>query len=151
MTLASLLTATLLALTPSAGAVSSAVPVYSSQSEPYALISQVDQATWAVDATLVEIYTSDLKAAGVLARAVPHRDADGQRDGFLLLEVVQGSPLHQAGFRLGDVVHSVDNRRLGGPVRALLVMHELRGADAVDVKITREGRTLELHYVVRRG
>ncbi len=149
-TLASLLTTTILSVTSLSWAVSSAAPVCK-QSEAYALIQRVDPGTWSVDVTLVEVYTSDLQAAGVLAHAIPHRNAKGQRDGVLLLDVREGSPLHQAGFHRGDVVHSVDGRRLSGPVRVLRMMHDLRGADEVAVRISRDGQTLDQHYVVDRG
>lgn len=156
-TFASILTATLLLATgpsllsqPGVQEVEAAVSVQRQQSQPYSLIQQLRPDTWQVDQTLVDIYTTDLQAAGVLAMATLHRDAFGAVDGFVLLQVVDGSPLHQAGFRTGDVVHSVEDKPVGGPVRALLVMRELRHAQAVDVQLSRAGKRLEQHYVVPR-
>lgn len=153
---ASILTALLL-LAPSpesqaeVSQIEAAVTVQRQQSQPYSLIQQVRQDTWQVDHSLVDIYTSDLQAAGVLALASIHRDLRGDVDGFVLVQVVEGSPLHQAGFRTGDVVHSIEDRPLGGPIRGLMVMRELRDAEAVDVQLTRAGKPLELHYLVPRS
>lgn len=152
---ASILTAALLLAPspeqqPEVSQIEASVTVQRQQSQPYSLIQQVRQDTWKVDHSLVDIYTSDLQAAGVLAMASVHRDHSGDVDGFVLVQVVDGSPLHQAGLRSGDVVHSVEDRPLGGPIRGLMVMRELRNAEDVHVQLTRAGKLLELHYLVPR-
>ena len=97
----------------------------------------VETGTWSYDVQreLVSSYTHNLRQASRLAATSWHR-TQGQVDGFRVKRVRCGSPLHQLGFRNGDVILSVNGRPVTSTVQALSAFRRLRRNDVLTVKVT---------------
>ncbi len=103
--------------------------------EPVAGISETGAWRYDVERDLVSSYTNNLRQASRLAVTSWHR-TDGEIDGFRVKRVRCGSPLHQLGFRNGDVIHSVNGRPVTSTVQALTAFRRLRKNDVLNVKVT---------------
>jgi hypothetical protein len=101
---------------------------------------------YAIDRDLVDAYTSDLKKASKLAWVGWHRDADGEIDGFRVKRIRCGSVLHQAGFRNGDVIHTVNGKPVTSIPQALSAYRKLRKKRILNVELQRKGEARKLRY-----
>lgn len=99
-----------------------------------------------VDRDLVDAYTSDLKTAAKLAWVGWHRDGDGDIDGFRVKKIRCGSVLHQAGFRNGDVIHTVNGKPVTSIPQALSAYRKLRKKRSLTVEVERKGAVRKLRY-----
>lgn len=102
---------------------------------------------WLVlSAALVMLASPSLASArawlGVYTQEVTSelRDAlDLQGDGVLVSRVVPGSPAERAGVRKGDVITSVDRRKVESPAELSDVIGEQREGESVSLSISRRG------------
>ncbi len=95
---------------------------------------------------LVDHYTDDLAEAARLAAVYWHEDAEGKVDGFRIRRIKCGSVLYEAGLRNGDVIHTVNGRPVRNIPQALVAYRKLRKKRSLQLELTREGGSLELHY-----
>lgn len=117
---------------------------------PTGRIDAVGTDTYVVDKGLIDVYADDLDAASRLAWASWHADAEGDTDGFRVRRIRCGSPLHEAGFRNGDVVHSINGKDITTIPSALLAYRRVKRKDSLRVAITRkDGSSRELRYTLR--
>lgn len=73
---------------------------------------------------------------------------DGQFVGFRLSPGRQRRLFYQLGLRQGDVVTEVNGQPLDNAQRGIEVLQDLRGADALDVKVRRGGRQVTLNFAL---
>ncbi len=69
-------------------------------------------------------------------------------DGVFVSEVVPDSPAESAGMRMGDVILSLDDARLGSTMDLLAALSEKEIGEAAQVKVRRNGRVEELHVTL---
>ena len=81
-------------------------------------------------------------------RAVPNLQ-NGTSDGFKLSEIQPGSVFQQMGLRDGDVVTSVQGQSVNDPIRAMMLMQQLRNRSSISVSVMRNGTPLNLHYQIQ--
>jgi len=81
---------------------------------------------WTVDRDLIDHYARDLKAAERLAYVAWARDDDDRIIGFQVVRVRCGSPLHEAGFRNGDVITKINGHKVRTVPQALAAYVALR-------------------------
>ena len=118
--------------------------------EPTGQIEDQGGGEYVVEKALVDTYANDLGAASTLAWATWHEDASGETDGFRVRRIQCGSPLHEAGFRNGDVVHSVNGREITTIPDALVAYRKVKRRDTLKVELTRKDGTSErLKYRLR--
>jgi len=110
------------------------------------MIDEVGPQHYAVDRDLVKSYTRSLKRLNELGWSKPHEGPDGRKDGMFIGGVKCGSDLHIAGLRSGDVVHTVNGRKVKSFAQALLVYQAVRNDDRVVVEVTRRGKRRTLTY-----
>lgn len=75
-------------------------------------------------------------------------------EGFRIVELFQGDArVQRFGIRPGDVVHAVNGQRIVTPGDLMKVFDRLRGADALEVTLQRDGtvRTVRLPIEPRSG
>ncbi len=101
---------------------------------------------FSVDRDLVDTYTSNLKTASKLAWVGWHRDDEGEIDGFRVKKIRCGSVLHQAGFRNGDVIHTVNGKPVTSIPQALSAYRKLRKKRILNVEVERKGATRKMRY-----
>lgn len=101
---------------------------------------------FSVDRDLVDAYTSNLKTASKLAWVGWHRDDEGEIDGFRVKKIRCGSVLHQAGFRNGDVIHTVNGKPVTSIPQALSAYRKLRKKRILNVEVERKGATRKMRY-----
>ncbi len=102
-----------------------------------------------VDRELVDLYVHDLKLAQSLASVSWHRDARGKIDGFRIRRIRCGTVLHAAGFRNGDVVHSVNGKRIRTVFGAISAYRKLKKKEQLRVDVTgRKGDKRRLRFEV---
>ena len=101
---------------------------------------------FSVKRDLIDRYTGDLEAAAKLAWVGWHRDPRGDIDGFKVKRIQCGSVLHQAGFRNGDVVRTVNGKPVTTIPQALIAYRKLRKKRQLKVELDRGGDRRELRY-----
>ncbi|MEL6344569.1 MAG: PDZ domain-containing protein [Myxococcota bacterium] len=101
---------------------------------------------YTVERDLVDYYSRDLKEAARLAYVHWHRQ-DGEIVGFRVRRIRCGSVLHQAGFRNGDVIHSINGKPVTSIPQALMAYRKLRRKKRLQVDVTRrDGSSVQLRY-----
>lgn len=115
--------------------------------EPSGYIESTGTNTYDVDKALIDTYVDDLDAASRLAWTAWHSGSDGEVDGFSVRRIRCGSPLHEAGFRNGDVVHSVNGREIQSIPDAMRAYRKVKRKDTLKVDLTRkDGSSRELRF-----
>jgi hypothetical protein len=112
-------------------------------------IAQQEEYAFVVERDLLEYYAHHLLELESLARVATHEDNSGEKDGFRL-GIKRCSLLYQAGFRTGDVVHSVNDRRIVNVVQAVGAYMALRKQPELVVAVTRKGKPLQFTYAIHK-
>lgn len=104
---------------------------------------------YTVERGLIDLYIGDLERAQGLASVAWHRDAGGRIDGFRIKRIRCGTVLYQAGFRDGDVVHSLNGQRIRTVLGAIGAYSKLKRKEELRVELTRgDGSQRRLRYTV---
>lgn len=104
---------------------------------------------WIIRQSVVQRYTRDWSKLGELGWSKTHRREDGRADGLLIGGLSCGSDLHDAGFRSGDVIHTVNGRKVHSVPQAILAYTALHNDHDFTVEITRRGKRQTLRYQLR--
>jgi hypothetical protein len=112
-------------------------------------ITKLSKGSYTLESELVDQYTGSLNSAKSLVRGMGWSyDEDGDKDGFQLFGVRCGSPLHQAGLRSKDVIHSINGKQIRSEVQAIAAWKVLRNKKNVKVMYSRKGTTRTMKYRV---
>ena len=112
-------------------------------------IRQVEDGSYEVARSLVDLYVNDLELAQSLASVAWHRDLDGRIDGFRIRRIRCGTVLHQAGFRNGDVVHSVNGKKIRTILGAIGAYRKLKHKEQLRIDATTTtGQRKQLRYKI---
>lgn len=108
-----------------------------------------DETEFRIEKKTIQKHTANL--AGILqqARAVPEIGANGQVEGFKVVDIQEGSIFEQLGIRKGDVIKGVNGERLDSVSKAIELYNRLRTESSIDVDIDRGGKTETLSYDIR--
>jgi type II secretion system protein C len=112
-------------------------------------IAKTDDNTYVIDRALVDASLQDLDALSRMARARPHKDSDGNVDGYRLSGVRRNQLLYKLGIRSGDVVHGVNGTPLNSMQAAMGAMSALQNDSSFSFEITRRGQKMTMQYQVR--
>ena len=82
------------------------------------------------------------------ARVIP-RMVNGKPSGFTISEIAPGSLYQQAGLRNGDIILSVNGKRITDASQAMTMYQTLKSAPALDLVLIRGGQTQQVHYDIR--
>ena len=114
--------------------------------EPVEEIVKVSSTKWKVERGLLDWYAVHLRELEKQAGVGIHRGADGKRDGARLY-LPRCSVLRQAGFRGGDVVHSVNGHKVTTIANGVKTYAKVRKDRTLKVDLTRKnGKSLTLTY-----
>jgi hypothetical protein len=101
---------------------------------------------WTVDQSVVRRYTRDWSRLDQLGWSRSHKDAQGRNDGLELGGIRCGSDIYDAGFRNGDVIHTVNGRKVHSIPQAVIAYGALHNDKSFSVEITRRGKRQVLTY-----
>ncbi len=114
--------------------------------EPVEEIVKISSTKWKVERGLLDWYAVHLRELEKQAGVGIHRGADGKRDGARLY-LPRCSVMRQAGFRGGDVVHSVNGHKVTTIANGVKTYAKVRNARTLKVDLTRKnGKSLTLTY-----
>jgi len=112
-------------------------------------ILQLGPREWQINASLRDFYATDFSEVKTLARPRAHKNAGGVIDGYSM-RLERYGLAHQAGFRNGDVVHSINGVSLGSWTSVLAAYKDLRRKDQFRVDLTRRnGKRMKLVYHIK--
>jgi len=112
-------------------------------------IVQEGENTFVIDRQLFDSSLQDLDALSRMARAIPHRDASGNPDGFRLSGVRRDQLLYNLGIRSGDVIHGVNGKPLTTIAEAMGAMQSLQRDSSFSFEVTRRGQKMTMNYRVQ--
>lgn len=112
-------------------------------------IEKTGDSTYVIDRALVDASMNDLDSLSRMARARPHKDSDGNVDGYRLSGVRRNQLLYKLGVRSGDVVHGVNGTPLNSMQAAMGAMQTLQNDSNFSFEITRRGQKMTMQYQVR--
>jgi hypothetical protein len=102
---------------------------------------------YAVNRGLIDRYAKDLSAAADLAYVAWARDDDERVIGFKVIRIRCGSPLHEAGFKNGDVITRINGHKVRTVPQALAAYVALRIKRKLRVRGQRkDGSEMDMRY-----
>ena len=103
---------------------------------------------WSLSREMVDYYASHLNEAGKHANVAVHKDASGKRDGATLY-LSRCSLMKQGGMRNGDVVHTINGRKVQTVPQALSTYLAVRDESLVTITFSRQGEQRTHRYTLR--
>jgi general secretion pathway protein C len=82
-------------------------------------------------------------------RAVPHKDANGEIDGYRLSGIRRKSIFYKLGVKNGDIVHNVNGKSLNSMSSALDAFNSLQSSREFSFDLTRRRKQQTMEYEVR--
>lgn len=114
--------------------------------DPVEEITQLGPTKWRVERSLIDWYAVHLRELEKQAGVAVHKGDNGKRDGARLY-LPRCSVLRQAGFRGGDVVHSVNGHKVSTIAKGVKTYAKVRNSAKLTVELTRKnGKQLTLVY-----
>lgn len=109
-------------------------------------ITKLTSERYSVEREVLQHYARNVKEASRLANVAWHRDDSGRVDGFEFRHIRCGSPVAQAGFRKGDVVHTINGRKIRSIPQALAAVIRLQRRSVLRVTLTRGEDKRKMRY-----
>lgn len=104
---------------------------------------------YTVRRAVIRRYAGDWSKLDDLGWSSQHEDpATGKSDGMQIGGIKCGSDPYDAGFRSGDVIHSVNGRAVRSIPQALMVYLAIHDERAFEVEITRRGQRKTLRFTI---
>ena len=114
--------------------------------DPVEEITKVSEHKWKVERSILDWYAVHLRELEKQAGVGIHRGDNGKRDGARLY-LPRCSVLRQAGFRGGDVIHTVNGHKVTTIANGVKTYAKVRGDRVLKVDLTRKnGKSLTLTY-----
>jgi S1-C subfamily serine protease len=118
--------------------------------EPVEEIVQINATKWRVERDLVDYYATHLRELDRQAGVAVHKNDAGETDGARMY-LPRCSVLRQVGIKNGDVIHTINGRKISSVAEAVATYLVLRNDDNLSVALTRKtGERLTLHYRMKR-
>ncbi|NQZ00970.1 MAG: general secretion pathway protein GspC [Bdellovibrionales bacterium] len=94
----------------------------------------------------VKKYLSDLSGILSQARMTPNLGNDGSVQGFKFTGIQPGSVYEKLGFKVQDVIKSVNGEPVDSPTRAMELYNALKGQNYIELEVERNGRNEQFSY-----
>ena len=82
-------------------------------------------------------------------RVVPHKDSNGEIDGYRLSGIRRRSFFYKLGVKNGDIVHSVNGQSLTSMSSAMDAYNSLSNEQSFSFEITRRNQRQTFEYEIR--
>ena len=102
-----------------------------------------------VDQSLLDDAMNNFETLATQVRVVPHKDGDGNIDGYRLSAIRRGSLFDKLGIKNGDIVHGVNGQALTSTEGALSTYQTLRNEKNFNFDLTRRNQRQTFEYEVR--
>jgi general secretion pathway protein C len=102
---------------------------------------------WTIDKAEIDKTLSNLNNIAMQARIVPSFK-NGEANGFKLFAIRPGSVYSKLGIQNGDIIHKINGYAINSPDKALEIYQKLKNARAVDIELTRRGKSQNLNYTI---
>lgn len=112
-------------------------------------VTQLGENKYAITKDVFDKYLNDPEGLAGLGRALLHRGADGEYDGYRLSAIRRNSIADQLGIKNGDIVHSVNGQSLSSVQSAMGAFNSLRTEQKFCFQVSRRGSPTELCYEVQ--
>ena len=112
-------------------------------------ITKESETKYTVERSVLDKYLGDIEGLSKMARAMPHKGADGSTDGYRLSGIRRNSPLYALGIRNGDVIHTVNGTSLANPADAMGAFQSLGSTSNFNFDITRRNNPVTMEYAVK--
>lgn len=128
------------------GVVGTPAPGKKNNCEPTDQIVKLKSHTWRVDRDLVDYYASHLRELDRQVSASTHRDDEDKPDGIIIY-LPRCSLLRHGGLRNGDIIHTVNGRKVTNIANAITTYLAVRKDKRIDVVMSRRnGKTVTQTY-----
>jgi general secretion pathway protein C len=112
-------------------------------------IEKVGDNKWEVDRSLVEEQIANVEKLATQIRVVPHKDTNGDIDGYRLSGIRRGSLFDKLGIKNGDIVHGVNGMALTSADGALKAYQALQSESGFSFDLTRRNQKQTFEYEIR--
>lgn len=112
-------------------------------------VEQTGENKFVVDAALVEEALKDPEKLASQVRVAPHKDANGQIDGYRMSGIRRNSLFKKLGIKNGDVVHTVNGQPLTSMQSAMSAYESLQNDKNFSFEITRRNQRQTFEYEIR--
>lgn len=111
-------------------------------------VSEVAPNKFEIDKATLDKQLSDPKELAKQARILPNYK-NGKPAGIKLVGVNPGSVYAKIGIKTGDVITSINGKKVTSQARAMELLDGLRGASGAQIQVERGGKSQSLSYTVK--
>ena len=112
-------------------------------------IQKESEDQYVVPQSVVDNALEDLDKLASQVRVRPHRDSDGNVDGYRLSAIRRGTLLDKLGIKNGDIVHEVNGYPLNSSSGAMTAFQSLQSESSFQFDISRRNNRRTIKYDVR--
>jgi general secretion pathway protein C len=114
------------------------------------LIEQRGRFDFAIKRTDLDGLTQNLGSILQQARMEPVFSPDGiSVEGFKFASIQPGSPFEKMGFKVGDMIKSVNGEPVNSPTKAMEMYNLLKASSNVQLGVDRDGREEKFNYTIQ--
>ena len=122
-------------------------PKQSRDNNKNSMIKQTGDFQFQVKRSDINRYMQSLPSILQDAKVVPHME-NGRMAGFRFKYIKSGSVYEQLGFKISDVLISVNGEQLESELQAAELFHRLKNQSKLDMTIQREGKNIPFSWAV---
>lgn len=111
-------------------------------------IKKLDEHHYNIERSTVNNALTNLNDLAMQARIVPSFK-NGQANGFKLFSIRPDSLYSKIGIQNGDVIQGINGLDINSPDKALEAYGKLKSANALDLKVERNGQSVNYHYAIQ--
>jgi general secretion pathway protein C len=111
-------------------------------------VKKVDDDKFRVERDAIDKHVQDRKQLARQGRVVPNIK-DGEREGLKMVGISPDSVYTQLGIQSGDVLRSVNGKKVNSSHQAMELFEAMKDRDSVTVEIERRGQKKRIQYDVR--
>jgi general secretion pathway protein C len=112
-------------------------------------VSKADDTHFVIEQALIDEMLANPEKLYSQIRAVPHKDASGEIDGYRLSGIRKKSVFGKLGVKNGDVVHAVNGKTLTSMSAGMEAFNSLQNEKSFNFEITRRNQRQTFEYEIR--
>jgi general secretion pathway protein C len=93
--------------------------------------------------------TQNMSSLLMQAASIPRKKANGEIDGFTILNIQPGSIFSQLGITNGDTIKKINGENIDSPAKALELWNALKNSPNVKLTYERDGRDQDKEYNIK--